>query len=224
MVDASHSSAYKNEFNGKIRTHALCMCVKGIQENILMQDTRQAAGTRRPRPIAEKTRPVVDKAADKAHEQALQQYQGAVQLMQEGKYEKARTAFEKLVATAPPELLERSKIYLAACERYAKQSALTFATPGEQYDYAISLLNTGDYEDARDQLEGILKKNPSADYAHYGLAVLDSITGQAEECLEHLIAAIELNSQNRIQARSDSDFQDMADDPRFTELLYPEAP
>ena len=31
------------------------------------------------------------------------------------------------------------------------------------------------------------------------------------------------NPRNRIQARSDSDFQDMADDPRFTELLYPEA-
>jgi tetratricopeptide (TPR) repeat protein len=188
---------------------------------VLMQDTRQAAGIRRtPRTAAEKTRPAVDKA----HEQAIQHYQSAVQLMQEGKYEKARVAFEKLIITAPPELLERSKVYLAACERQAKHAALTFSTPGEQYDYAISLLNTGDYEDARDQLDGILKKNPSADYAHYGLAILDSITGQAEECLEHLIAAIELNPRNRIQARSDSDFQDMADDPRFTELLYPETP
>lgn len=194
-----------------------------------MQDTRQSTGTRRtPRTVADKTRPVVDRAIDKAHdkatEQALHHYQNAVQLMQEGKYEKARTAFEKLVATAPPELLERAKIYLAACERNAKQSALSFNTSGEQYDYAISLLNTGDYEDARDQLEGILKANPSADYAHYGLAILNSITGQAEECLEHLTVAIQLKSQNRIQARSDSDFQDMADDPRFTELLYPEMP
>jgi len=38
--------------------------------------------------------------------------------------------------------------------------------------------------------------------------------------LEHLAKAIELSPRNRIQARSDSDFQDMADDPRFTELLY----
>jgi hypothetical protein len=28
---------------------------------------------------------------------------------------------------------------------------------------------------------------------------------------------------HRLRARGDSDFQDMADDPRFTELLYPEA-
>ncbi len=185
-----------------------------------MQDKAQAVGTRRTAHAAsEKTRPV-----DKAHEHALQHYQSAVQLMQEGKFEKARAAFEKLIPTAPPELLERSKVYLAACERNAKQAELTFPTTGEQYDYAISLLNTGDYEDARDQLEGILKKDAKADFAHYGLAVLDSMTGQAEECLEHLIIAIQLNPQNRIQARSDSDFQDMADDPRFTELLYPETP
>jgi len=27
-----------------------------------------------------------------------------------------------------------------------------------------------------------------------------------------------------VQARVDNDFQNMADDPRFTELLYPEVP
>ena len=41
--------------------------------------------------------------------------------------------------------------------------------------------------------------------------------------LQHLEQAIKLNPQNRIQARSDSDFSNMVDDPRFTELLYPEA-
>ena len=35
--------------------------------------------------------------------------------------------------------------------------------------------------------------------------------------------AIRLNDQNRLQARSDSDFESVAEDPRFTELLYPEA-
>ena len=48
------------------------------------------------------------------------------------------------------------------------------------------------------------------------------MTGQAEECLQHLGRAIELNPQNRILARRDSDFGDMSDDPRFTEMLYPE--
>ena len=39
-----------------------------------------------------------------------------------------------------------------------------------------------------------------------------------------LARAIELNPRLRIQARTDPDFLDMVDDPRFTELLYPEVP
>jgi tetratricopeptide (TPR) repeat protein len=185
-----------------------------------MPDARQGSvKTKQPRTIAGKSRP----AANPAHQQSFTQYQNALQLMQEGKFEKARAIFEKLSQEGAPELLERSRVYLAVCHRHAKKQSLTFATPEEQYDYAISLLNTGNYEDARDQFDGLLERNPQVDYAHYGLAVLNSITGQAEECLDHLARAISLNPKNRIQARSDIDFNDMADDPRFTELLYPES-
>jgi len=153
----------------------------------------------------------------------LQDYQNALQLMQQGKYEKARAVFEKLSHDATPEILERSRVYIAVCDRNAKESSLSFKTPEEQYDYAVSLLNSGSYEEARDQFETILTEAPEADFAHYGMALLSSMTGQAEEALEHLSRAIQINPSNRIQARSDPDFIDMADDPRFTELLYPES-
>lgn len=186
-----------------------------------MQEARQGnAKGRQLKSIAGKAKPT----ANPAHEQSLAHYQNAVQMMQEGKFEKARALFEKINYESAPELSERSRVYLSVCERHTQKASLVFASLEEQYDYAVSLLNTGNYEDARDQFENLLKKNAGADYAHYGLAVLNSITGQAEECLDHLAHAIELNPQNRIQARSDIDFNDMADDPRFTELLYPEAP
>jgi tetratricopeptide (TPR) repeat protein len=178
----------------------------------------ESATAKQPRIVAGKSRP----APDSSHQQSFTQFQNAVQLMQEGKFDRARVLFEKLAKDGAPEILERSRVYLAVCSRHAKKEGLAFATPEEQYDYAISLLNTGHYEDARDQFDGLLRANPDMDYAHYGMAVLNSITGQAEECLDHLARAISLNPQNRIQARSDSDFSDMADDPRFTELLYPE--
>jgi tetratricopeptide (TPR) repeat protein len=152
----------------------------------------------------------------------LQDYQNAVQLMQQGKFEKARVLFEKLSREGSPEILERSRVYLTVCERNCAESSLTFDTAEEQYDYAVSLLNTGSYEEARDQFEAILTTSPEADFAHYGMALLSSMTGQAEDALDHLSRAIQLNPANRIQARSDPDFVDMADDPRFTELLYPE--
>jgi tetratricopeptide (TPR) repeat protein len=154
----------------------------------------------------------------------LQHYQSAVQLLQQAKFEKALVAFEKLLTTAPPALAERCRMYVTACHRELSKTKLQFSTPEEQYDYAVSLLNTDYYEEAREQFLDILRGHPAADYALYGLAVLDAITGQVEECLEHLARAIDGNARNRLQARTDTDFQPMQDDPRFTELLYPEAP
>jgi tetratricopeptide (TPR) repeat protein len=184
-----------------------------------MPEARQESAKHRSlRAVAGKKAP----PAKPAPHPSFAQYQNAMQFMQEGKFEKARALFEKLLHNGAPELMERSRTYLAVCDRQGQKNALSFTTPEEQYDYAISLLNTGNYEDARDQFESLLKQNALMDYAHYGLAILNSITGQAEECLDHLRRAIELKPQNRIQARGDNDFVDMADDPRFTELLYPE--
>jgi tetratricopeptide (TPR) repeat protein len=161
-------------------------------------------------------------SSDPARKQRIQQYEMAVRLMREGKYEKAKASLQALLTSDVGEMVDRVRVHLTACQRQLEKNNITFHSPEEQYDYAISLLNTGNYEDAREQLQMILKEHPAADYAHYGLAVMYSLTGRAEDCLEQLSRAIELNSQNRIQARLDSDFQEMFDDPRFTELLYPE--
>ncbi len=155
---------------------------------------------------------------------AFQHYQSAVQLLQQGKYDKAMAAFEKLLPTAPPEILERARMYITTCQRQLERTNLAFQTPEERYDYAISQLNQGYFEEAREQLNEVVADDPRADYAFYGLAVLDSITGHPQDCLDNLGRAIELNGKNRLQARSDNDFQSMVDDPRFTELLYPEIP
>ena len=154
----------------------------------------------------------------------LQQYQSAVQLVQQGKYDKAKAALEKMLPSAPPELIERCRMYLNTCDRQLQSHTLAFDSPAERYDYAISQLNTGYFDEAREQLNLVLKEDSRADYAFYGLAVLDSITGRAQECLDNLGSAIEINPRNRLQARTDNDFQNMSDDPRFTELLYPEVP
>jgi tetratricopeptide (TPR) repeat protein len=153
---------------------------------------------------------------------AIASYEAALHLMQHGKYDKAHIAFDKMLLSCPPELAERIRMYINACLHQITKGANDFSSHEEQYDYAISLLNDGQFPEARSHLKQILAANPTADYAFYGLAVLASMTGDASECLEHLGNAIRYNPRNRLQARGDSDFQDMADDPRFTELLYPE--
>jgi tetratricopeptide (TPR) repeat protein len=176
------------------------------------------APKRSPRTIAGAVSPADDPA--RAH--VLANYEAAIRLMQEGKYDKARTAFDKLLHTGAGDLAERIRMYMNACEAQASKGKNAFSNSEERYDYAVSLLNDGNYEDAREHFQGILKQDENADYAFYGLAVLSSMTGDTQTCLEHLTEAIRRNPRNRIQARADSDFQDMADDPRFTELLYPE--
>lgn len=182
----------------------------------MMQDLRTAATGRK------KTAASAKSEAQTAA--AYQQYQAAVQLLQQAKYDRALAAFEKLVSSAPIEIKERCKMYMTTCQRQLERPSLAFATPEEHYDYAVAQLNNGYFEEAREHFSSILSSDPNADYALYGLALLNAITGQSQECLDNLGKAIELNPKNRLQARVDNDFQSMVDDPRFTELLYPEVP
>jgi tetratricopeptide (TPR) repeat protein len=185
----------------------------------MMQEARTAATSRKKSPP-----PAARPDGHSTSGPAYQHYQAAVQLLQQGKYDKALAALEKLLPEAPIELKDRCQMYIQTCQRQLERPALTFLTPEEHYDYAVSQLNTGFYEDAREQFNKILASYPSADYVFYGLAVLDAITGRTQDCLSNLARAIELNPRNRLQARVDNDFQSMLDDPRFTELLYPEVP
>jgi tetratricopeptide (TPR) repeat protein len=159
---------------------------------------------------------------DPAFAQAVQNYEAGLKAMQEHKFERAKSHLEKVVANGPRELADRGRLHLNTCNQQLSAGTSNFKSQEEHFDYAVSLINAGHYEDARQHLEKIMKQNAKADFAYYGLAVVECLTGQVESSLKNLGEAIRLNPQNRFQARNDSDFQNMADDPRFTELLYPE--
>jgi tetratricopeptide (TPR) repeat protein len=159
---------------------------------------------------------------DPGFAQAVQNYEAAVKAMQEHKFEKAKGLLEKILAAGQRELMDRARVHLNLCNQQLAGSTTSFKTNEEHFDYAVSLMNGGQFDQARVHMEKILKSNPKADFAYYGIAVVDCLTGQVEGSLKNLGEAIRLNPQNRFQARNDSDFQNMADDPRFTELLYPE--
>lgn len=159
---------------------------------------------------------------DPAFTQAVQNYEAGLKAMQEHKFEKAKSLLEKIVSSGPRELADRARMYLNTCNQHLQDASASFKTHEEHFDYAVSLMNSGQFEQARGHMEKILKQNPQADFAYYGMAVVECLAGQVESSLKNLSEAIRLNPQNRFQARNDSDFQNMADDPRFTELLYPE--
>jgi tetratricopeptide (TPR) repeat protein len=154
--------------------------------------------------------------------QAVQNYEAGLRFMQERKFDKAKAHFHKIVTGGPKELADRANVHLNACNQQLAKNSVTFKTPEEHYDYVVSLMNVGDYVTAREHLEQLVNKHGKTDYIWYGFAVLECLTGHVEESLKKLNQAIQLNPANRFQARSDTDFNNMADDPRFTELLYPE--
>jgi tetratricopeptide (TPR) repeat protein len=154
--------------------------------------------------------------------QSLQSYEQGLKLLQAQKFEKAKVLFEKVIEAGVSELRDRAKVNINICNQQLDQIQNTFSTPEEHYDFAVSLMNLGDFVTAREHLENLSSQRPALDFIWYGRAVLECLTGRTSESLQHLAEAIRLNPGNRFQARNDSDFRNMADDPRFTELLYPE--
>lgn len=154
--------------------------------------------------------------------QAVQNYESGLKALQAHKYDKAKAFFEKVMAGSSPELADRASVHFNTCNQQMSRASTTFKTPEEQFDYAVSLMNMGDYVTARENFDALIKRSPKLDFIWYGMAALNCLTGRFPESLSNLNEAIRLNPANRYQARNDSDFKNLADDPRFTELLYPD--
>jgi tetratricopeptide (TPR) repeat protein len=182
-------------------------------------DANPKSPSGRPRGEAHKS-PSDEQKVRFAH--TLQGYEQALKLLQTQKFERARALFEKVIESGISELADRAKIHVNICNQQLDHIQNTFATPEEHYDFAVSLMNLGDFVTAREHFEVLSNQRPGLDFVWYGLAVLECLTGRTTESLQHLAEAIRLNPGSRFQARNDSDFRNMADDPRFTELLYPE--
>ena len=161
-------------------------------------------------------------ADDPRFTQAMQSYEAGLRALQAHKYDKPKTYFEKVVASASSELADRAHVHLTTCNQQMGRVSTNFKTAEEQFDYAVSLMNMGDYIAARENFDALTAKYPKLDFIWYGLAALNCLTGRFAEAIANLSEAIRLNPANRFQARNDSDFRNLLDDPRFTELLYPD--
>ncbi|MGA7291657.1 MAG: tetratricopeptide repeat protein [Terriglobales bacterium] len=172
--------------------------------------------------MALKVTPKKQFTEDPRHTQAVQNYESGLRALQERKFDKAKAHLQKALAGPNKSLADRAQVHILTCDKHLETPALQFKSTEEHYDYAVSLINAGDYVTAREQLDKLLKQNPKADFVLYGLAALHCLTGHVEESLKTLDEAIQVKPALRFQARNDTDFQNLAEDPRFTELLYPD--
>jgi tetratricopeptide (TPR) repeat protein len=160
---------------------------------------------------------------DPAVVQQLKSYEEALQYFQQQKYAKSKPIFEKVLAGPNKEFADRAKVHLRIAEKRIQPTGTT--TPRsleDHYQHGVTMMNLGRWDEAREHLTRARKLAPKADYVIYALAALDCLTGEAESAMENLKIAIQLRPENRYHARNDEDFAFLQEDPRFTELLYPD--
>ena len=163
-------------------------------------------------------------AEEIAHRHSMERYASGLQAFNQNQLSKARSIFEKLTEDPARELAERARVYLHVCEQRLSHSTLQLKTPEELYNHAVGLCNEGNAEEAELYLQKALKLAPKSDHIYYLLATTHAMRDNVDGALENLSKAIELSERSRFQAQNDSDFANLLEDPRFTELLYPEKP
>jgi tetratricopeptide (TPR) repeat protein len=160
---------------------------------------------------------------DPATEQQLKGFEEAVQNFHQQKYAKAKPLFEKVLNGPGKDLADRARVHLRIIDqRMQRSEAVVPRTPEEHYQQGVAMMNMGRWDEAREHLVRARKLAPKADYVIYAMAALDCLTGEAESAMENLKLAIQLRPENRYHARNDEDFAFLQEDPRFTELLYPD--
>ena len=179
------------------------------------------------KPTAVKTPPLPPRkltAEEIAHQHSMERYANGLQAFSQNQISKARGIFEKLVEDPAKEIAERARVYLNVCEQRLSHATVQLKTPEELYNHAVGLCNEGNAEEAELYLQKALKLSPKSDHIYYLLATTHAMRDNVDGALENLGKAIELSERSRFQAQNDSDFANLLEDPRFTELLYPEKP
>jgi tetratricopeptide (TPR) repeat protein len=158
-----------------------------------------------------------------AKHQQLKAYEEALKHFQEQKYPRAKQVLEKVLGGPSKELSDRAQMHLRICEqRISRLPTPPVKSSEEHYTQGVALMNLGRWDEAREHLDRAHKAAPKADHIVYAMAALDCLTGEAEAAMQNLKIAIQLRPENRYHARNDEDFAFLQEDPRFTELLYPE--
>jgi len=100
-------------------------------------------------------------------------------------------------------------------------------TPGRAYDATgwelwaplRPLYDQGDHGGLRARLEDLIAANPQYPMLVYNLACSESLSGHPAEAIDHLRRAVGASEKFRADAREDSDFDAIRDEPSFQALI-----
>jgi tetratricopeptide (TPR) repeat protein len=138
-----------------------------------------------------------------AKQAQLKAYEEALKFFQEQKFPRAKQSLERVLDGPSKELHDRAQMHIRICDQRIARAPVPAAKSAEDhYTQGVALMNLGRWDEAREHLDRARKSAPKA--------------------MQNLKIAIQLRPENRYHARNDEDFAFLQEDPRFTELLYPE--
>jgi len=162
-------------------------------------------------------------AVAQAREKQASQYDEAMRLFHAGEFAKAKKLFDDVADGPMPEMAHAARVHRSVCEQRLATTELKLKTPDEHYDYAVTLINRRELDEALEHLEAALRDSPSPGDVHYAIALCLGLKGKVEEAARQLDRAVTLEPRNRTVARNDPDFQAFASAPPIKRILYPEA-
>jgi tetratricopeptide (TPR) repeat protein len=156
----------------------------------------------------------------KEKDKALSFYEDALAKLRRGSYAAAKKGFEKIIRVFPDlvDICNRTKVYLAVCERRISAEPFTAKTFDHHYYLGVIHSNRGEYEEALSCYQKGLKLSPENEKLLYLIAGACARLGRVKGAAENLKLAIELNPVNRIFARGDDDFDPIREKSVFVKL------
>jgi tetratricopeptide (TPR) repeat protein len=149
-------------------------------------------------------------------------FEHAMKLFHAANYGAARSLFDKAAVGPVSAMAHSAQLHSAMCARRVAAREPALKTPEEHYNYAIALINEGQFAQAERHLTEAIARTPDADHIHYALALCRGLAGDLRAAYRHLRRAIEIQPRNRTAARDDPDFAGIAQLSPLFELLYPE--
>ena len=149
-------------------------------------------------------------------------FERAIGFLHKRNFREAKELFEKAREGPSRQIASNAALQIRICEQRLTAPAPEPKSADEHYNYAIALMNLRDLEQARQYLTTALQMDSRADHVHYALGICLALSGNASGAYDSLRRAIELQPRNRMVARQDSDLDGIANQPRFSRLLYPE--
>jgi tetratricopeptide (TPR) repeat protein len=99
------------------------------------------------------------------------------------------------------------------------------STPGKAYEpspeeaaEAFAAYNAGDYETALAKQLVVVEKRPEDPVAHFNAGCFAARAGHADEAIEHLRRAVEINERIKELMATDEDLDSIREDERFADL------